>query len=197
MVVLDHDRIDVPLIDNLILGKQLPKFVPNNDEFEFTEENKSSPAKSGQGDEDLRVYDESQSLASLASSSLKTDPSMRDYDYMIEPDEMFSFYKPLDGQKMDEGMGAGLSFMGSSGGRLNQFKGVYELDKSSEDPENRISDLSPSIEDKMDSGEMSQGGPATNPASIDDGVEKPGIRKTLRKGVASKWKIWCLELWTI
>ena len=49
----------------------------------------SSSGKSEQPDEELKVYD----LSKSSESSLQTDPSMRDYDYMIEPDQ-FNFYLP-------------------------------------------------------------------------------------------------------
>ena len=39
-------------------------------------------------EEELKVYDGSKTY-----SSLNTDPSMRDYDYMIVPDQ-FNFYLP-------------------------------------------------------------------------------------------------------
>jgi len=113
ILVVDHDKIDVPMIDNLMMGKLLPKYVPADDGFD-TSEQKSSPAKSGMDDDDgeLRVYDASQSIQS---SSLHTDPSMKDYDFMIEPDEMFSFYMPdHKDKKDDEDMGAGLGYLGSN-----------------------------------------------------------------------------------
>lgn len=139
ILVVDHDKIDVPMIDNLMMGKQLPRYVPADDGFD-TSEQKSSPAKSGLGDEELRVYDASQSIQS---SSLHTDPSMKDYDFMIEPDEMFSFYMPMEDKKDDEDMGAGLGYLSSNMLKPNQPGLNYT--------KGGLLDLSQSLSQKSDS----------------------------------------------
>ena len=113
-MVKDHGMMDIPLVDNIIAGKRMPKYkLPES--IMLYEDNKSSPSKSVQ-DEELKVYDRSKSSFS---SSLHTDPSMRDYDYMIEPDEMFQYYLPPNANKVEplsigEGLGVTANFdMGS------------------------------------------------------------------------------------
>jgi len=71
--------------------------------------------------EELKVYDGSKTY-----SSLITDPSMRDYDYMIEPDQ-FNFYMPPSTKKGDSvEIGDGLGTIGNN----YNLKNVALLDYS-------------------------------------------------------------------
>jgi hypothetical protein len=72
---------------------KFPKFKPSSD---MSDEEQASPVKPIEKDEELKVYD-----GSKTSSSLCTDLSMRDYDYMIEPD-MLNFYLPPIRNKGDD-----------------------------------------------------------------------------------------------
>lgn len=88
---------------------KFPKYRPENIGETVDSQNlESSPEKADRSEEELKVYD-----GSRTSSSLATDPSMRDYDYMIEPDQ-FNFYLPPASRKPEqEKMGDGLGVVGN------------------------------------------------------------------------------------
>ena len=90
--ILDHGLLEIPMIENSIGGIgnffKLPKYKPRQANLDNTDDNRSSPQKSdAPGEEqELQIYDKSVLDHSKTSSSIHTDPSMKNYDYMIEPE---------------------------------------------------------------------------------------------------------------
>lgn len=121
------------MVEDLMAGKKLPKFKPLVS-IMFADD-QSSPTKSEAGEEELKVFDMSKS--SVMSSSLHTDSSMRNYDVMLEPEEL-SFYLPPGGGREPKAtemvIGDGLNVMGQSsvfGGSPYDKDGLLEMSRDS------------------------------------------------------------------
>lgn len=131
-VIMDHGQLTIEMVDDAIDGVyKLPKYQAP-DYMNYSDAN-SSPKKSQHSqEEELKIHDGS--MTSEISSSFKTDPSMRDYDFMIEPEIKFNLtYGGLGGQdtkhKDSVSIGDGLGVKG-----LIRFKGqtdLYDLSESS------------------------------------------------------------------
>ena len=105
------------MVDDALDGIfKMPKYLPPDYMIDF--DAASSPKKSFRSaDEELKVYDHSQSMDS--SSIIKTDESMKDYDYMIEPEIQFNQFYSKNNRKQEHdsvSIGDGL-------GVLTRFKG--------------------------------------------------------------------------
>ena len=100
-------------------GKKLPKYEPKF--FQDPSDYKDSPAKSQDGEHELRVYDDDQDGSKIieSSSNLHTDPSMRDYDFHYEPEQISSNIFGIE--KIGGGLGVGDQKMGQVMGRVREY----------------------------------------------------------------------------
>ena len=81
------------MVDDALDGiYKMPKYKAPDYMMNFDDQ--SSPKKSNRSaEEELKVHDGS---ISHDSSTIKTDPSMKDYDYMIEPELKINFNYKLE-----------------------------------------------------------------------------------------------------
>ena len=126
--IRDHGLLTIEMVDDALDNVyKMPKYRPP-DIMNYGEDS-LSPKKSPMSTEkELRVHEGSQKSES---STIKTDPSMRDYDYMLEPEFKYNYNYAFGHQKAN--MKKESSSIGDGLGVLTRFKGqsaLYELSES-------------------------------------------------------------------
>jgi len=188
--VADHDHLHVPLVENFLAGIVMPRYEPKN--F-FDQSDKDSPAKDQGNENELKVYDDDHTPSQMreSSSSLHTDPSMRDYDFNYEPDQNFNIFLPQAASLRNDRMGSGLGVMGTKNAP-NFEEESQELSEEVAGDKQILSDaiLGPDVEEEQVLDDRSDETPTPDQSATDvrrglsDHV--PRLRKSERKGITSK-----------